>query len=243
MHNVLCYPLHNGFVEISVSTFNPPTSYLWNTGATTEDIYSIYAGNYAVTITDANNCVIDTSFVVLNDSSFSITAAPHDTTIDLGYSADLIVIPAGGNIANIIWQPSNALSCSDCIAPNASPVQSIFYIATATSDSGCVANDRVNITVIPEHIIFIPNVFTPNGDGNNDFFEVFGNKEAWKQFEVQVFDRWGEMVYESHDMNFKWNGVYKGKDLMPAVFVYQIHITYLDNYTDKLYKGSVTLVR
>jgi gliding motility-associated-like protein len=92
-------------------------------------------------------------------------------------------------------------------------------------------------------VIFIPNVFTPNGDGNNDFFEVFGNKEAWKQFEVQVFDRWGEKVYESFDMNFKWDGTFKGKDMMPAVFVYQIHITYLDNYTDKLYKGSVTLVR
>jgi gliding motility-associated-like protein len=86
-------------------------------------------------------------------------------------------------------------------------------------------------------------VFTPNGDGNNDFFEVFGKKEAWKQFEVEVFDRWGERVYQSNDMNFKWDGQYKGKDLPPAVFVYQIHLTYLDNYTDKLFKGSVTLVR
>jgi len=187
--------------------------------------------------------VVDTSFTVLNDNVFSIVASPHDTTIDLGYSADLIVVPNGGNIASIIWQPSNGLNCSNCVAPTASPVQSIYYIATSTSDSGCVASDRVNITVIPKYVIFIPNVFTPNGDGNNDFFEVFGNKEAWKQFEVQVFDRWGEKVYDSNDMNFKWDGVYKGKMMQPAVFVYQIHIVYLDNYTDKLYKGSVTLVR
>jgi gliding motility-associated-like protein len=86
-------------------------------------------------------------------------------------------------------------------------------------------------------------VFTPNGDGANDFFEVFGNKEAWKQFEVQVFNRWGEKVYESNDMNFKWDGIYKGVGLMPAVFVYQVRVVYLDNYTDQLYKGSVTLVR
>jgi gliding motility-associated-like protein len=243
VHNVLCYPLQNGFINLSATTFNPPASYHWNTGATTQYIYSIAAGDYSVTITDANNCVVDTSFVVLNDSSFSIVAAPHDTTIDLGSSVDIIVVPNGGNIANIIWQPSNGLSCSDCVTPNASPVQSIYYIATATSDSGCIANDRVNITVIPKYVIFIPNVFTPNGDGNNDFFEVFGNKEAWKQFEVQVFDRWGEKVYESNDMNFKWDGVFKGKILQPAVFVYVIHITYLDNYTDKIYKGSVTLVR
>jgi gliding motility-associated-like protein len=86
-------------------------------------------------------------------------------------------------------------------------------------------------------------VFTPNNDGNNDFFEVFGNKEAWKQFNVEVFNRWGEKVYDSDDMNFKWDGIYKGVAAPPAVYVYVIHITYLDNYTDKIYKGSVTLVR
>jgi len=243
VHNVLCDPLRNGFVDISVVTSNPPAVYTWSNGANTQDIYSIYSGTYSVTITDANNCVVDTSFVVLNDNVFSIEAFPHDTTIDLGSSVDILAVPTGGNIASIIWQPSNGLSCSDCVAPNASPVQSIYYIASAVSDSGCVANDRVNITVIPKYVIFIPNVFTPNGDGNNDFFEVFGNKEAWKQFEVQVFDRWGEKVYDSNDMNFKWDGVYKGKIMQPAVFVYQIRVVYIDNYTDKLYKGSVTLLR
>ncbi len=243
VHNVLCDPLQNGFVDISVTTFNPPATYLWSNGAATQDIYSLYEGVYSVTIKDANNCVVDSSFTVLNDNVFSIVASPHDTVIDLGNTADLIVVPSGGNIASLIWTPSNGLSCTDCVAPVASPLQTIYYIATSTSDSGCVANDRVNITVVPKYIIFIPNVFTPNGDGANDFFEVFGNKEAWKQFEVQVFNRWGEKVYESNDMNFKWDGIYKGVGLMPAAFVYQVRVVYLDNYTDKLYKGSVTLVR
>lgn len=246
VHNVLCYPLQNGFIDLSAVTNNPPATYRWNTGATTQDIYSIPAGPYSVTITDANNCVVDTNFVVLNDDAFSVTASPHDTTIDLGSTVDLLVAPNGvngGNIASVVWQPSNALSCGDCVAPTASPVQTIYYIATATSDSGCIADDRVNITVIPKYVVFIPNVFTPNQDGANDYFEVFGNKEAWKQFEVQIYDRWGEKVYDSNDMNFKWDGIYKGRLLQPAVFVYVIRIVYLDNYTDKIYKGSVTLVR
>ena len=243
VNNVLCDPLRNGFVDISVTTSNPPATYAWSNGASTQDIYSLYEGVYSVTITDANNCVVDSSFTVLNDNVFSVQASPEDTTIDLGNSAGLIVVPSGGNIASLIWTPSNGLSCTDCVAPVASPLQSIYYIVTATSDSGCVANDRVNITVVPKYVTFIPNVFTPNSDGANDFFEVFGNKEAWKQFEVQVFDRWGEKVYESNDMNFKWDGIYKGTLLTPAVFVYQVRVVYLDNYTDKLYKGSVTLVR
>jgi gliding motility-associated-like protein len=106
-----------------------------------------------------------------------------------------------------------------------------------------VAVDTSNIIVIPIYEIYIPNAFTPNGDGNNDFFEVFGNKAIWKQFEVQVFDRIGEKVFQSNDMNFKWDGTYKNVLMNPAVFVYQIHLTYINNHTEKLYKGSVTLVR
>jgi len=228
---------------LSAQTFNPPATYLWSNGATTQDITSLYIGNYSVTITDANNCSVDTSFTVLNDSAFVVVASPHQTVIDLGESVDIVATISGGTLANIIWTPSEFLSCGDCLNPNASPVNSIYYIATATSDSGCVASDKVVINVVPDYSIFIPNVFTPNGDGNNDFFEVFGNKKAWKQFEVQVFNRWGEKVYESGDMNFKWDGVYKGQPSPQAVYVYQIHLVYLDNYTDKLYKGSVTLVR
>lgn len=243
VHDVLCDPLHNGFIDLTAVTSYPPATYSWNTGSGVEDILNLGVGNYSVTVSDAHGCVVDTVFTVINLNTFSIDAYPQDTTIDLGSSVEVTAVPTGGNIASIIWQPSNGLECSDCITSLASPVQSVYYVATATSDSGCIASDRVNITVIPKYVIFIPNVFTPNNDGNNDFFEVFGNKEAWKQFNVEVFNRWGEKVYDSNDMNFKWDGIYKGVAAPPAVYVYVIHITYLDNYTDKIYKGSVTLVR
>ncbi len=243
VHDVLCDPLRNGFIDLTAVTAHPPATYSWNTGSVAEDIVNLGAGAYSVTVSDANGCVVDTAFTVINQNVFSIDAYPADTTIDLGNSVTVTAVPTGGNISSIIWQPSNGLDCSDCITSQASPVNSVYYVATATSDSGCVASDRVNITVIPKYVIFIPNVFTPNGDGANDFFEVFGNKDAWKQFEVQVFNRWGELVYESNDMNFKWDGVYKSTNAPPAVYVYVVHITYIDNYTDKIYKGSVTLVR
>ena len=242
-HNVLCNPLHNGYILMNAQTVNPPATYQWSNGATTASIFSLYTGNFAVTITDANNCKVDTSFTILNDSAFTLVAVPHDTAIDLGSSVDVVAVIAGGTLASIIWTPSEFLSCGDCVNPTAAPVNDMYYVATAVSDSGCVASDKVTITVVPAYDIFIPNVFTPNGDGNNDFFEVFGNKKAWKQFEVQVFNRWGEKVYESNDMNFKWDGIFRGKTAPQSVYVYQVHLVYLDNYTDKLYKGSVTLVR
>ena len=112
-----------------------------------------------------------------------------------------------------------------------------------TSDSGCVAYDTVNIQVIPVHEVFVPNVFAPNGSGVNNVLQVFGNKEAWKYFEMSIFDRWGEEVYETHDANFSWDGTYKGRLLPQAVYVYQVHLVYLDDFSDKLYTGSITLLR
>lgn len=243
VYDVLCYPLQNGFINISATTVNPPATYLWSNGATTQDIFSLAAGDYTVTITDQNNCQVDTMFTVLQGPPFEVNALPSDTTIDLGQIVQLNVLPTNGNIGSLIWQPSSGLDCSDCITPTASPLKTINYFVTVTSDSGCIAWDSVRITVIPAYEIFIPNVFTPNGDGANDYFEVFGNKQSWKQFNIMVFNRWGEKVYESNDMNFKWDGVYKGVVLNPSVFVYTVNLVFLDNYVPEIYKGSVTLMR
>ncbi len=242
-HDVTCYPLQNGFIQLTAITLHPPASFIWNTGATTADIFALAAGNYSVTITDQNNCVADTSFTVAEGAAFTVEALPANTTVSLGTVVSLNVSSANGTIGSVLWQPSNGLDCSDCITPVSSPLQSINYFVTVTSDSGCVAWDSVHITVVPTYEIFIPNVFTPNGDGANDYFEVFGNKESWKQFNVMVFNRWGEKVYESNDMNFKWDGYFKGLLLNPGVFVYTVQLVFLDNYVPKIYKGSVTLMR
>jgi gliding motility-associated-like protein len=77
----------------------------------------------------------------------------------------------------------------------------------------------------------------------NDYFEIFGNKAALKFVEVQIFDRWGEKVFDSNDINFKWDGIYKGAQLNPGTFVYQIKAVFLDNHSEDVYKGSLLLLR
>ena len=87
---------------------------------------------------------------------------------------------------------------------------------------------------------FVPNAFTPNGDGNNDVFMVFG--EGIGSVEVNVFNRWGEKVYESNNQFDGWNGTYKGELQNTGVFVYTVTATYLDGKKmDKT--GTITLVR
>jgi gliding motility-associated-like protein len=216
---------------------------LWSNGTATEDLANLNTGTYSVTITDAHNCTAESSFNVGSDNLFSIDATPDTVTINLGQSVNLNVNALGSSFGSVIWTPSNGLNCSDCFNPVSSAVESITYWVSGTDINGCVATDSVRVNVEPVYTIYVPNAFTPNGDGNNDFFEVFGYKEAWKQFKVQLFNRWGEKVYESNDMNFKWDGVYQGKMMNPTVLVYVVKLVYLDNYTEKILKGTITLVR
>ena len=241
--NILCFPLKDGAINIMATSTFMPLQYRWSNGAVTPDLLNIDTGLYSLTVTDAHNCVADTSLHLGNDSTFSMAASPDTVTIKLGQSVNLALTAFGGTFSTIDWSPSEALSCSDCANPVSSPIQSITYYIATTDLRGCTANASVQVTVIPTYDIFVPNAFTPNGDGNNDYFEVFGNKEAWKYFAVEVFDRWGEKMLESNDMNFKWDGEYKGKPGLMGVYVYQIHLVYLDNHTDKLFKGTVTLIR
>ena len=241
--NILCFPLQNGALNISASSSFMPLQYRWNTGATTPNLNNIDTGWYAVTVTDAHQCTAAASLRVGNDSAFSVAVTPDTATINLGTGVNITLSPIGSTFGNIEWIPSEGLSCSNCANPFATPTTSITYEALTTDIHGCTASARVNITVIPSYEIFIPNAFTPNGDGSNDYFEVYGNKEAWKYFSVQVFDRWGEKVMDSNDPDFKWDGQFKGKQAPMAVYVYEVHLVYLDNHTDKLFKGTVTLIR
>jgi len=88
--------------------------------------------------------------------------------------------------------------------------------------------------------VFIPNSFTPNGDGNNDFFQVYG--ESVKVIDLKIFNRWGELVYQSNNVFAGWDGTYKGIPQNPGVFSYAVQITFLDNSTLNK-QGSVTLLR
>lgn len=241
--NIVCFPLKDGAININATSSFLPLQYKWNNGAVSASLNDIDTGVYSITVTDAHNCIADTTLRVGNDSAFTMSATPDTVTIKLGQSVNIDITPYGGSFNTIAWSPSEGLTCSDCADPTASPITSMTYYVATTDPRGCTANAEVQITVIPFYDIFIPNAFTPNGDGRNDYFEVFGNKEAWKYFSVEVFDRWGEKVYESNDMNFAWDGEFKGRPAPMGVYVYELHVVFIDNHTEKLFKGSITLIR
>ncbi|MCS6934621.1 MAG: choice-of-anchor L domain-containing protein [Chitinophagales bacterium] len=232
-----------GSIDVTITLGTPPYTYLWSNGATTEDLSQIPAGVYYLTVTDANGCKFDTSFTLINTNSFSVTASGGGA-ITLGEYVNLQAVSTGSPLTTYEWSPSYGFPCATCAQVTIQPAHSTVYTVVATDTNGCTAKDTVSVTVNVNHEIFTPNAFSPNGDGNNDYFQLYGNLAAIKKFDLMIFDRWGEKVFDANgNPYFRWDGTYKGATLDPQVLVYVMKITMIDGTVLKTFKGSITILR
>jgi gliding motility-associated-like protein len=161
-------------------------------------------------------------------------------TLPVTYSPD---------VTSWTWTPSKNLSCIDCATPYANPKQTTTYHVKASDQYGCYATKDITVTVVCNGLnYFIPNTFSPNGDGVNDVFAPRGVGLA-RVNGMRIFNRWGEMVFEK--MNFVandrtpaggWDGTYKGKPAPADVYVYIIEFVCENNAIVPV-KGNVALVR
>ena len=145
-----------------------------------------------------------------------------------------------GGTGTYNWMPDTLLNCINCQNVVALAVDTITYILVYSDAFGCPASDTITLNVLPVGDIFWPNAFSPNGDGNNDIFWPFGS--GVKQIDWQMFNRWGEKVFESNNFNYGCDGTYQGKPLPMGVYVYTAKVVLMNN-VDRKYKGSVTLIR
>ena len=105
---------------------------------------------------------------------------------------------------------------------------------------GCDSIVTLDAKVRPCNHIFVPNIFSPNGDNVNDYFEAKGIDVG--SFTMQIFNRWGELIYTSHDINQGWDGKFKDREVNPGVYVYLIKGRYINGDTFSLH-GDLTLLR
>jgi gliding motility-associated-like protein len=145
------------------------------------------------------------------------------------------------------WTPADELSCSDCSSPIATPKQTTTYKVTASNEYGCSADDDLTIFVTCDNSqIFVPNTFTPNGDGNNDRFYPQGKGVSTIQ-RFRIYNRWGQLVYDVQNIQTNqelqgWDGTYKNEALKPDVYVYIIDATCYSGAPMQI-KGDVSLIR
>lgn len=146
--------------------------------------------------------------------------------------------------ATILWQPSLGLSCSDCLNPTVSPENDTEYTVTLTDAYGCAVTTRITIHVIKDIFVYVPNVFSPNGDNTNDYFEVFSNVSDVTIKTCKIFSRWGEEVYSVENLPLSgysgWDGTFHGQKLNPGVYTYWLVLE--KNGAKRIVKGDVTLV-
>lgn len=193
------------------------------------DVLASPPGTYTVTYSVVGSSVLCTAS---GSGTATITINPLPTifmsseqTVWVGQGA--LIYASGGS--GYLWGPNLALTCPTCDSTIASPPVTTTY-CVAVTDLGCVDSACVKVNIeIPcpsNRNLGLPNAFTPNNDGVNDKFCLDGWGDCIAKFEILIFDRWGEKVYESADPDFCWDGIYKGKPLDPAVFVYYIKATY-----------------
>jgi gliding motility-associated-like protein len=191
------------------------------------------------------SCIPDTDFVDVTVHPKPTVKAYGSATIVAGNDAPLNA--EGDLIKTFLWKPSENLDCSDCPNPIAKPINTTTYTVIVSSAYGCQDSDQVVVRVqCDASQLFIPNTFTPNGDGQNDVFYPRGvGFTRLRSF--RVFNRWGEIVYERrnfplNDKTFGWDGTFKGGQLPPDVFMYTIEADCEDNEV-LLWKGDVTIIR
>lgn len=183
-------------------------------------------------------CGYDSAIVTYKPVPLS---GPFDSLrkIDTIFVGQSVVLHASGN-GIITWDAHSTLSCTECLAPVATPDVTTMYRATNRSPNGCQVSDYFKVVVLKDAVVQIPNAFTPGGDGLNDYFGPLGKVPDY--YQMQIFDRSGEVVFKSSSINQRWDGRYQGQLQPSGVFIYLVY------YKDKQgqlhqQKGTFVLIR
>jgi gliding motility-associated-like protein len=201
---------------------------------------------YTVIAIDNDHCFADTASININVSPIPTVAAGVDITLGVGSSVQLQAA-GSADVISWVWTPGSNLSCVTCPNPVASPKQTTQYSVEVMNSGGCKSSDALTVFVVCiKGNLFIPNTFSPNGDGINDMFYPRGTG-VYLIKSLRIYNRWGEIVFEKLNFNVNdasagWNGLYKGQKLSPDVFVYTCEVV-CENNEVLLSTGDVTLIR
>lgn len=247
--DIVCYGEESGV--ISVNTVGGTAPFEYSTDGFNfqpeSQLNGLAAGKYQVVVKDSRGCIFTADAVIDEPLPFFVDAGV-DQTIDLGYSANLnATLTPPLKPVTLSWTPAQSLSCTDCLDPVSAPVQTTTYLLTASDELDCSTFDTVTVFVVPYRPVYFPNVFSPNGDGLNDFFTAYGGVAAKFIRTLKIFNRWGDLVFDGvnlvpNDEANGWDGSFRGKPVNPAVFTYLAEVEYIDGIV-VLYEGDVTVLR
>lgn len=202
--------------------------------------------SHTVLILDNIGCTIELTTMVEQRTDLSVDLG-NDQSIELG---ETILIEPIYNFepTEFTWSSADQIDCMECISIDFLPTRSQLLTLELFEGSGCSVTDSVFIEVVDVRKVFFPNIFSPNSDGVNDYFTVFASIPNVDLIEeMNVYDRWGSLVYENNDfipnvLDNAWGGRSNNRELPSGVYVYTAVVRFLDGEVLR-YSGDVTLVR
>lgn len=263
--DVSCFGMEDGRISLNPEGGTPPYLYSLDNqdffGSST--LIALGAGPYTVYIRDAKDCIYERDVAIFQPPAISVEILANNLSEDELMIGEGEVVQLDGLVDNGIgnisyfWEASycGTLSCADtsdcdvdmlCQMPVSTPDYTVDYYLTVQDENGCEAEDHLQIHVKKERVVEVPTGFTPDGNNNNDRLVVHGKSGTMVNV-FQVFDRWGELLYEDFDVTINdttrgWDGTFKTQDMPSGVYVWYVEVTYADGMTES-FKGETTLIR
>lgn len=206
------------------------------------------SGIYTLYIEDDQGCQWDTLIVVEEPPVLGVDLGA-DLLIDFGEG--VVITPSisgfGAGGLSLLWYLSDSLICGGCPSLSLPSVQSDLSVRLEMVDqNGCQVDDMVQIRTRLLRKVYIPSSFSPNFDGINDVFSVYGNDQVRIIRHMAVFDRWGNALFDLEDIpadgQSGWTGLYRSRLMDPGVYVYYVDVEFIDG-SRRLYKGDLHLIR
>lgn len=214
-------------------------AYLWSTGETTSAITPSPASNTTYSVIVSIGSCADTASATVTVNANPTAIAWNNVTINEGASTTLAA--SGGG--SYLWS-NGAIDSVITVSP---PVTTVYCVTV--SNGNCMDTACVTVFVEPKDCgyaddqLFIPDAFSPNGDGKNDKLGIYyPDISCINELVFIVYDRWGEKVFEATDISVLWDGIYKGKPMNSAVFVYYMKINFISG-NEVVRKGNISLIR
>jgi gliding motility-associated-like protein len=237
----ICYR-SDGIVSLAPSGGIAPYSVTWENNVSTSTTFpDLSAGTYHFAVTDAQGCTVDEEVEIENLLYSNIRIRNSDMTINIG---EQVVLEAE-NAQDYHWEPvDGSLSCIDCATTIARPLKETQYIVRTSGGQNCISSDTVLIRVTYFRSFFMPNAFSPNNDGHNDYFRPVS--KGVMVFSMQLYNRWGELIFQTGDLNQGWDGKVNGVLQPVGTYVYVVNYGLFSDQGEinmQSRKGTFTLIR
>jgi gliding motility-associated-like protein len=231
----------DGSISLSTIGGTAPFIYSWSSGgSSTNSLTNVASGNYSVAVTDQNGCSVTENYSVPQINTFDFDVFPSFSSITSGESIQFDATGA----TSFSWSPSSSLNCNDCSNPIATPIENTIYMIIGENSEGCIDTTYATVNIQEDNFLYAPNTFTPDGDEfNNIFLPCISDSFDPQSYALFIYNGWGELIFQSIDINEGWNGTYNGRLQQNGIFTWKILLKTKDLDDIKEFHGHLLLLK